>query len=67
MTRPSLRRGAGFAIATAMVVAGLVVVVLGHGIVGTLLLLGGGVAIGALLPPGTGSTSDTHGASDSTD
>jgi hypothetical protein len=64
---PGAWRNAGFAIAAAAIVAGIVALVLGHGVVGTLLLIGGGIAAGLLLPPGLASTSDVHGGSDSTD
>jgi hypothetical protein len=65
--KTSAWRNAGFALATLAIVAGIAALVLGHGVVGTSLLVGGGVTVGLLLPAGLTSTSDVHGGSDSTD
>jgi hypothetical protein len=60
-------RNAGFALATVAIVAGMACLFTDHGVIGTLVLALAGMGVGALLPPGTTSTSDGHGASDSTD
>jgi hypothetical protein len=60
-------RNVGFALATIAIIAGMACLFTGHGVIGTLVLALAGMGVGALLPPGTTSTSDGHGASDSTD
>jgi len=60
-------RNVGFALATLAIIAGIACLFTGHGVIGALVLAVSGMGVGMLLPPGTTSTSDGHGASDSTD
>jgi len=60
-------RSVGFALATLAIIAGIACLFTGHGVIGALVLAVSGMGVGMLLPPGTTSTSDGHGASDSTD
>jgi hypothetical protein len=55
------------ALAAVAVLAALACLWFGHGLVATLLFVAGGIGFGIALPPEATSTSDTHGASDSTD
>ena len=54
-------------LALVAIVAGLALIWFGHGLIATALLCAGGMAIGLCLPSGLASSSDSHGASDSTD